>query len=290
MAAALILLHLLNIPSDMPSPKATLLTGPVANLWHASARKAHCQQHELRRQQLIFPTRKTQSPSTNWVCRHIYFTTRSTARSYTFYVRPSSTSCGTSRPLSSYSYWNELTKPPQERLEWIFWADRDTVILDYYPSVASILPESQRSSNRAANQAPSRPIDLLITNDGNGLMAGVFLIRNSPYPEQTAMEILLKEDRYKDHVVYMPQHWINNYRGETAEMFASRDKVDGLEDWMARRGDFMMHFAASVNKSGEITDYAKVGQELFGRLQRHDVLRNITQDRYFAKLRVKSQS
>lgn len=111
---------------------------------------------------------------------------------------------------------NEMAKPPQERLEWIFWADRDMIILDYCRSPASFIPEAIRSNNATSNTAQDRDTNLLITNDHNGLMAGVFIIRvcewsvnflsdvisfrdfkpdiHLTFSEQTAMELILQED------------------------------------------------------------------------------------------------
>ncbi|QLI70630.1 uncharacterized protein G6M90_00g068290 [Metarhizium brunneum] len=195
---------------------------------------------------------------------------------------------------------NELVKSPQERLEWIFWADRDTVILDYCRSPASFIAEEIRSNNETTDTTQGPDINLLITNDHNGLMAGVFIIRvcewsvkflsdvlafrtfrpgvDLPYHEQTAMEILLKEDKYKENVAYIPQHWINNYRGDTAEDFVNRSDASDMAYWVARRGDFALHFAGSGNKSGNIMEYAGVGEEVFDAIHGGSILRNISMD------------
>lgn len=196
---------------------------------------------------------------------------------------------------------NELVKPPQERLEWIFWADRDTVILDYCRSPASFITEEIRSNNKTTGTTQGPDVNLLITNDHNGLMAGIFIIRvcewsvkflsdilafrtfkpdvGLPFHEQTAMELLLKEeDKYKDNVAYIPQHWINNYRGDTAESFLNRSDASDMAYWMVRRGDFAVHFAGSGDKNGNIMEYAGIGEEVFDAIQGGDILRNVSTD------------
>ncbi|KAF1730604.1 putative alpha-1,2-galactosyltransferase [Beauveria bassiana] len=194
----------------------------------------------------------------------------------------------------------EMAKPHQERLEWIFWADRDTVILDYCRSPASFVPEAIRSNNATSNTAQDRDINLLITNDHNGLMAGAFIIRvcewsvnflsdvisfrdfkpdvDLAFSEQSAMELILQKDRNKKHVAYVPQQWINNYRGDSAEHFINRQDVKGMSYWGARRGDFMVHFAGSDNKKGDILEYSGVGEKVFDRIQEGNVLRNVSMD------------
>lgn len=194
---------------------------------------------------------------------------------------------------------DELSKPPQERLEWIFWADRDTVILDYCRNPASFIsPKSHRSHN--AEPTKEQDINLLITQDSRGLNAGVFLIRvtewsvnflsdviafrhfkpdvDLPFSEQTAMEQLLFEDRYKDNVAYIPQPWINTYAWDTAQDFMSRKEVDGLDDWASRRGDFLIHFAGNGNKELNLVEYSSVGEKIFNIWQTGDILRDVSMD------------
>ncbi|KAM3484204.1 hypothetical protein MY8738_002472 [Beauveria namnaoensis] len=189
-----------------------------------------------------------------------------------------------------------MAKPPHERLEWIFWADRDTIILDYCRSPASFIPKAIRSKSATSYTAQDRDINLLITNDHNGLMAGVFIIRvcewsvnflsdvlsfrnynpdvHLEFVEQTAMELILQQERNKKHVAYIPQQWLNNYRADTAENFMNREDTNGMGYWGARRGDFILHFAGSDNKKGDILEYSGVGEEVFDRIQAGNVLRN----------------
>lgn len=90
----------------------------------------------------------------------------------------------------------ELSKPKDERLEWIFWVDRDTVLLDACRSPLSFLPAAGATRNVMHLLAPNstavtapdgravfppwNPVDnihLLVTRDWNGLNNGIFLLR-----------------------------------------------------------------------------------------------------------------
>lgn len=77
-------------------------------------------------------------------------------------------------------------------------------------------------------------------------------------------------------MVYIPQHWINNYREDTAEDFVNCSDVSDMAYWIARRGDFALHFTGSGNKSGNIVEYAGVGEEVFNAIQGGSILRNIS--------------
>jgi len=58
----------------------------------------------------------------------------------------------------------ELAKPAAERLEWLFWHDRDTILMNPNVPLQAFLP-------------PDEKINLVVTNDRHGLNNGVFLIR-----------------------------------------------------------------------------------------------------------------
>jgi hypothetical protein len=61
----------------------------------------------------------------------------------------------------------ELAKPEDQRLKWLMWHDRDTVLMNpQIPLDVFVPPEPQFSH-----------IHLLVTNDRNGLNNGVFLVR-----------------------------------------------------------------------------------------------------------------
>lgn len=196
---------------------------------------------------------------------------------------------------------SELAKPPQQRLEWIFWADRDTIVLDYCRHPASYIPAKlHRSYSPGTEPSKEQNINLLITQDTRGLNAGVFMIRVSewsvnflsdviafrhfkpdvelPFDEQTAMEQLLLEGRYKNNVVYIPQPWLNTYAWDNAQDFMSRKDVEGLDDWASRRGDFLIHFAGNEDKELNIVEYSLVGDKIFNIWETRDMLRDVSMD------------
>jgi hypothetical protein len=64
---------------------------------------------------------------------------------------------------------NELAKPENERLEWVLWHDRDTVLMNPQLPLDIFVPPAPAFNH----------IHLLVTNDRNGLNNGVFLCRVS---------------------------------------------------------------------------------------------------------------
>lgn len=64
---------------------------------------------------------------------------------------------------------NELAKPKDERLAWVLWHDRDTVLMNPQIPLDIFVPPSPAFDN----------IHMLVTNDRNGLNNGVFLCRVS---------------------------------------------------------------------------------------------------------------
>jgi hypothetical protein len=58
----------------------------------------------------------------------------------------------------------ELAKPAAERLEWLFWHDRDTILMNPNVPLEVFLP-------------PNQDVNLVVTNDRHGLNNGVFLVR-----------------------------------------------------------------------------------------------------------------
>jgi hypothetical protein len=63
---------------------------------------------------------------------------------------------------------NELAKPENERLEWVLWHDRDTVLMNPQIPLDIFVPPPEFSH-----------IHMLVTDDRNGLNNGVFLCRVS---------------------------------------------------------------------------------------------------------------
>ena len=141
----------------------------------------------------------------------------------------------------------ELSKPESERLEWLFWVDADTIILNPYVPIETFLPPPGSEFD---------DIHLMYTNDWNGLNNGVFPLRvnrwsvelfsaiisyryyraDAPlvFRDQSAMDALLKEPKFANHIVETPQRWFNAYQGEHNETLAP---------FQIRRGDLLVHFA-----------------------------------------------
>ncbi|KAF2725714.1 glycosyltransferase family 34 protein [Polychaeton citri CBS 116435] len=146
----------------------------------------------------------------------------------------------------------ELAKPESERLEWIFWVDADTVILNPKVPIETFLPPPGSDFD---------DIHLMYSNDWNGLNNGVFPVRVNRWSvelflaitsfrhynpdvglvfrDQSAMDITLKHPRFKRHVVEAPQRWFNAYQGEHNETLSPNQ---------IRRGDLLVHFAGVTNR------------------------------------------
>ncbi|KAK3681525.1 hypothetical protein LTR37_020868 [Vermiconidia calcicola] len=140
----------------------------------------------------------------------------------------------------------EMAKPESERLDWLFWADADTVILNPNIPIETFLPPPGDFDD----------IYLMYSNDWNGLNNGVFPIRVNQWavhlfsaivsyrhfkPEdplvfrdQSAMNSLMQEPEFAKHIVQAPQRWFNAYQGEHNET---------LQPFQIRRGDLLVHFA-----------------------------------------------
>jgi len=102
----------------------------------------------------------------------------------------------------------ELAKPESQRLKWLFWHDRDTILMNPNVPLEVFLPPEPEFAH----------INLLVTRDRNGLNNGVFLVRVNQwglkmfasalsvreyepgvvlkYSEQSAMEQVIKRVRY----------------------------------------------------------------------------------------------
>lgn len=144
----------------------------------------------------------------------------------------------------------ELAKPKGERLDWLFWVDADTIILNPYVPIETFLPPSGTEFD---------DVYLMYSNDWNGLNNGVFPIRVNQWsanffaaivsyrhykPEvplqfrdQSAMNNLMQEPAFAKHVLQVPQRWFNAYQGEHNET---------LQPFSVRRGDLLVHFAGVI--------------------------------------------
>ncbi|KAJ0417953.1 hypothetical protein BJY00DRAFT_325237 [Aspergillus carlsbadensis] len=179
-------------------------------------------------------------------------------------------------------YWNklaillpvmlrELERPADQRLEWLFWSDADTIIMNPNIPLEIFLPPPQFPD-----------IHLLLTKDWNGLNNGVFPIRVHPWsiefltaaisypivhpniplywPDQSAMHNLMQENEYfACSVVYVPLHWFNAYMrspdGETAN-------TDSPPQYQVHPGDFLVHFPGTPSDHLEqtLTPYLDIAE------------------------------
>lgn len=135
----------------------------------------------------------------------------------------------------------ELAKPDDERLQWLVWADIDTLIMN--PNVRS---------EEFIPPAGFEEVYLLTTNDIFGLNNGVFLIKIDqwsvklfthtiafPYynpivqlgnSDQTAMAFLLQDVHFSQYALIVPQRFFNCYRPGM------------LEGQVSQPGALFMHF------------------------------------------------
>lgn len=181
----------------------------------------------------------------------------------------------------------EMLKPEKERLEWIQWVDRDTLILDQCRPISSFLPPTRSrfgswwyDNRRQHADQQENATYLLVNNDMNGLNNGVFLLRvnhwaidlftailafrhykpdvDLPFTEQSAMEHVIHTPQFKDQTRFIPQHWFNAYEQGGPLLFAGRDDDTGLEEEFVRRGDYLVHFAGHPHKDEAIEQWVAV--------------------------------
>jgi mannan polymerase II complex MNN10 subunit len=176
----------------------------------------------------------------------------------------------------------EMEKPVSERLEWMFWVDRDTIILDNCRSPLSFLPAPLPRNNETEID-PADDIHFLATKDWNGLNNGVFLMRvdrwnidlftailahryyrpevDLPFTEQSAMGLLLNEPKFRDGVVWAPQYWFNTYpRSLEKEDFRPTKLDPTAQGYHARRGDFLVHFAGKGQRDQAMAPWLNISE------------------------------
>jgi mannan polymerase II complex MNN10 subunit len=178
----------------------------------------------------------------------------------------------------------EMLKPEQERLEWIMWMDRDVIILDACRPLSMFLPPAGPEFDH---------INLITNHDAGGLNAGVFLFRVNDWSielfntvlafryfrpgqqlalaEQSAMAIIIQEEKWKKGVVRVPWYWFNAYPDEddSVEKYRTGGTKD-LEWFRARKGDFAVHFAGDGGRNGRMLE--RVGDVW----EKGDTMRDVT--------------
>ncbi|KAJ4372010.1 hypothetical protein N0V83_003783 [Neocucurbitaria cava] len=188
---------------------------------------------------------------------------------------------------------NEMLKPEDERLEWIMWIDRDAIVLDACRPLSAFVPPATKEYEN---------INLITNNDAIGLNAGVFMFRVNEWSislfntilafryfrpheelilaEQTAMEIIVKEDKWKDGVVRVPWYWFNAYPDEekSVEKYKEGLEPEDLEWFRARKGDFVVHFAGDDGRSSRMPGWLDMLEEVGNVWEKGEVGRDITEE------------
>ena len=155
----------------------------------------------------------------------------------------------------------ELKKPVQERLGWLFWHDADTVVLNPNIPLETFLPPPGWDD-----------LHLLVTSDINGLNNGLFLMRVSQvnlelllawlayehynpdkpleFGDQSAMHRCLQHPKFNETAVVVPQRWFNSYNVDLDKELEENLKPDSV-----RAGEFMIHFAGVPERPTQIAKW-----------------------------------
>ncbi|KAF7511578.1 hypothetical protein GJ744_004166 [Endocarpon pusillum] len=159
---------------------------------------------------------------------------------------------------------DEMKKPFHERLEWLFWFDCDSVLMNPKLGLSHFLPPAQFSD-----------ANVLVTNDANGLNNGVFFIRVSAwaievmsanvayrtfnpdeqltFQDQSALDNIFHMEKFRDQVVYCPQRWFNAYQSGFLNESIQANQI--------RRGDLVVHFAGVGNKLERINYWCDIAEK-----------------------------
>ncbi|KAF1828780.1 hypothetical protein BDW02DRAFT_574592 [Decorospora gaudefroyi] len=186
----------------------------------------------------------------------------------------------------------EMLKPASSRLEWIMWIDRDVIVLDTCRPLSSFLPPPTAAFDK---------INLITNHDALGLNAGVFMFRVNEWSiqlfntilafryfrpdqdlvlaEQTAMEIIIQEDQWKDAVARVPWYWFNAYpklEDDSLDTYREGSEPDDLEWFRARKGDFAVHFAGVGGRSERMLEWTEMLDHVDNVWEKGDALRDVT--------------
>ena len=181
---------------------------------------------------------------------------------YKHYVQRNDATLG---PWSKHSYLlriliTELAKPLSERLDWLFWHDADILLMnDLIPLEAFLPPPTPQWTH----------VNLLAVNDLQGLNDGVFLLRVCEwsvyflaaglsfrqfrpeialrYDEQGALNHLVREEKFKNNTIHVPQTWFNPYQN-----FGADEAIPPEWNWQLtwfEPGDLLIHFPGTTKDS-----------------------------------------
>ena len=156
-------------------------------------------------------------------------------------------------------------------LDWIFWSDSDTLILNDRIRLESFIPPQNDAWTKNDSE-----VHLLMARDHRGWNNGVFMIRVHPWSlaylartytwpdyhprfksfEQSAMARLYEEFHdVRRHMVRVPMRWFNAYPA-------------GHGVYVAKKKDFQVHFPGEGNKA---IMHAAVENARNGRYYKHNV-------------------
>ncbi|KAK3363212.1 hypothetical protein B0T25DRAFT_32698 [Lasiosphaeria hispida] len=146
----------------------------------------------------------------------------------------------------------ELEKPEDERLEWLFWFDADTVILNFETPLEVFLPPK--------NLSGVENVDLLITANWDGLNSGVFGLRVSPWSVSFISAVLAypiyEESRLQS----------DRFRDQSAFQFLLGDKTSPLAETPMRGHDHWVEVPIRWFNSLPVNNaFMKNGTWLFGK-------------------------
>ncbi|KAF2788667.1 glycosyltransferase family 34 protein [Melanomma pulvis-pyrius CBS 109.77] len=199
----------------------------------------------------------------------------------------------------------ELAKPEDQRLQWLLWHDRDTVLMNPQLPLDIFVPPEPEFAN----------IHFLVTNDRHGLNNGVFLCRVSQlsfkffasalsireyqpeiplkYTEQSGMEEVIKRPWWSTSVAYVPQRWFNGFPPDKKGLAKGKPSAsrpgsllihfasnrDGLRpERMAQWGEVAKNRTAEWDKPASETGYLKEIAEYWERLGKGESQESVNKD------------
>jgi mannan polymerase II complex MNN10 subunit len=188
---------------------------------------------------------------------------------------------------------NEMLKPVEERLEWLMWIDRDAIVLDTCRPISSFLPP---------NTTDFADIKLIVNDDGYGLNNGVFLFQVGEWArdffntisafryyrpeeqlvlaEQSAMENIMREEKFQKGVVRVPWYWFNAFPDEedSVEKYRNGSEPEDLEWFRARKGDFVVHFAGDHGRADRMVRWMDMLEEKGNIYEKNEQQRDVTSE------------
>lgn len=157
----------------------------------------------------------------------------------------------------------ELAKPAEDRYEWIFWHDADLVLVNHNVPLELFLPPVGRQD-----------VHFLIANDLSGFNSGVYFLRvnewavqfmasslsypiynpsrNLMYSDQSAQDLMLRQERWHKHTVHVPQRWFNAYHhfGRNMDIPPEWEWTNGYVE----PGDLLVHLPGTGGARSLILD------------------------------------